>query len=42
MKLDLKAPDKLVPELVRGFKDALALVSWLRSVPENFDEAEQA
>jgi uncharacterized protein (TIGR02453 family) len=42
VKLDLKAPDKLVPELVRGFKDAFALVTWLRSVPEHFDETEQA
>lgn len=42
VKLDLKAPDQLVPELVRGFKDAFALVTWLRGVPENFDQAEQA
>lgn len=32
VKLELNAPDKLVPQLVRGFKDASALVSWLRSV----------
>jgi uncharacterized protein (DUF2461 family) len=32
--LDLNAPDKLVPQLARGFKDASALVGWLRGVPE--------
>jgi uncharacterized protein (TIGR02453 family) len=32
VKLELNAPDKLVPQLARGFKDASALVSWLRSV----------
>jgi uncharacterized protein (TIGR02453 family) len=31
--LDLNDPDKLVPQLARGFKDAFALVSWLRGVP---------
>lgn len=31
--LQLNAPDKLVPQLVQGFKDASALVSWLRGVP---------
>ena len=30
--LELNAPDKLVPELARGFNDAFALVTWLRSV----------
>ena len=30
--LQLNAPDRLVPDLVRGFKDAFALVTWLRSV----------
>ncbi|MGZ3183250.1 MAG: DUF2461 domain-containing protein [Telluria sp.] len=32
-KLKVNAPDQLVPEVVRGFKDAFALVSWLRGVP---------
>ncbi|WP_426195502.1 DUF2461 domain-containing protein [Massilia sp. DWR3-1-1] len=32
--LVLNDPDRLVPQLVAGFKDAFALVSWLRSVPE--------
>ena len=32
--LNLNAPDKLVPDLARGFKDASALVSWLRGVKE--------
>ena len=31
--LKLNAPDELVPALARGFKDAFALVSWLRAVP---------
>jgi uncharacterized protein (TIGR02453 family) len=39
VKLKLNAPDKLVPELVRGFRDAAALVTWLRAVKE--DAAEQ-
>ncbi len=30
--LKLNAPEQLVPDLVRGFKDASALVAWLRSV----------
>lgn len=34
LPLDLNAPDKLVPQLARGFKDAGALVNWLRGVPE--------
>lgn len=38
VKLDLNAPEKLVPQLARGFEDAYALVSWLRSVPD-LDEA---
>lgn len=43
VKLDLNAPEKLVPQLARGFKDALALVTWLRGVEETFDEeAERA
>jgi len=32
IKLKLNAPDELVPDLARGFKDAFALVTWLRSV----------
>lgn len=32
VKLELNAPDKLVPQLARGFKDASPLVNWLRSV----------
>jgi uncharacterized protein (TIGR02453 family) len=31
--LDLNAPDKLAPQLAQGFKDASALVSWLRGIP---------
>ena len=34
VKLDLNAPDQLVPRLARGFEDAYALVTWLRSVPD--------
>jgi uncharacterized protein (TIGR02453 family) len=37
-KLDINAPDKLVPQLAQGFKDATALVNWLRGVPQTFDE----
>jgi uncharacterized protein (TIGR02453 family) len=33
VKLDINAPDKLVPQLAQGFKDATALVTWLRGVP---------
>lgn len=32
VKVKLNAPDKLVPELTRAFKDAFALVAWLRAV----------
>ena len=32
--LQLNAPGKLVPQLARGFKDASALVTWLRGVPD--------
>jgi uncharacterized protein (TIGR02453 family) len=39
VKLKLNAPDQLVPELARAFKDATALVTWLRGVKETFDEA---
>lgn len=35
--LDINAPDKLVPQLAQGFKDATALVDWLRGVPQNFE-----
>lgn len=34
--LALNEPDKLVPQLAKGFKDAFALVTWLRSVPQDF------
>lgn len=37
-KLDLNAPDKLVPQLARGFEDAFALVTWLRTVPNVVDD----
>jgi uncharacterized protein (TIGR02453 family) len=36
--LELNAPDKLVPMLARGFKDASALVNWLRGVPVTYEE----
>jgi hypothetical protein len=39
VKLDINAPEKLVPQLAQGFKDATALVTWLRGVPETFEEA---
>jgi uncharacterized protein (TIGR02453 family) len=32
VKLKLNAPEQLVPQLARGFKDAFALVTWLRAV----------
>lgn len=32
VKLKLNAPDQLVPQLARAFKDALPLVTWLRAV----------
>jgi uncharacterized protein (TIGR02453 family) len=35
--LELNEPDKLVPQLARGFKDAYPLVSWLRGVPETYE-----
>lgn len=35
--LELNAPELLVPLLASGFKDAFALVTWLRGVPENVD-----
>lgn len=36
--LQLNAPDKLVPQLTQGFKDAFALVGWLRGVPNVVQE----
>jgi uncharacterized protein (TIGR02453 family) len=36
--LALNEPDKLVPQLASGFKDAFALVTWLRGVPEYVEE----
>jgi uncharacterized protein (TIGR02453 family) len=39
--VDINAPEKLVPQLAQGFKDATALVNWLRGVPQTFEE-EQA
>ena len=35
--LELNAPEKLVPQLASGFKDAFALVTWLRGVPDYHD-----
>ena len=32
VKLELNAPDKLVPALARAYKDAYPLVAWLRAV----------
>ncbi len=32
VKLKLNAPDELVPQLARAYKDAYALVEWLRAV----------
>ena len=37
--LALNAPERLVPQLAQGFKDAFALVTWLRGVQETFDDA---
>jgi uncharacterized protein (TIGR02453 family) len=37
VELDRNAPDKLVPRLAQGFKDASALVTWLRGVPETIE-----
>jgi uncharacterized protein (TIGR02453 family) len=39
LRLAVNAPEQLVPQLARGFKDAFALVTWLRGVKETFDEA---
>lgn len=39
-KIDINAPEKLVPQLAQGFKDATALVEWLRGVPQQFDTEE--
>lgn len=38
VKLKVNAPDKLVGEVVEGFRDAYALVQWLRSVKEGLAE----
>ncbi|TFW29741.1 DUF2461 domain-containing protein [Massilia horti] len=38
VELNLDAPDQLVPTLARGFKDASALVTWLRGVPQTHQE----
>lgn len=38
--VDINAPEKLVPQLAQGFKDATALVNWLRGVPQVFEETE--
>lgn len=38
VKLVLNAPDQLVPALAHGFKDAFALVTWLRGVKETNDQ----
>jgi uncharacterized protein (TIGR02453 family) len=35
--LRLNEPELLVPQLARGFKDAFALVTWLRGVPETYE-----
>ncbi len=32
VKLKLNAPEELVPQLARAYKDAFALVAWLRAV----------
>ncbi|MES2151477.1 MAG: DUF2461 domain-containing protein [Pseudomonadota bacterium] len=37
LPLKLNAPELLVPQLAAGFKDAAALVNWLRAVPETFE-----
>jgi uncharacterized protein (TIGR02453 family) len=36
--VDINAPEKLVPQLAQGFKDATALVNWLRGVPQTFED----
>jgi uncharacterized protein (TIGR02453 family) len=38
VKLNLNAPELLVPELARGLKDAFALVTWLRGVKETQED----
>jgi uncharacterized protein (TIGR02453 family) len=38
--LALNSPELLVPQLAHGFKDAFALVTWLRGVKETVDEAD--
>jgi uncharacterized protein (TIGR02453 family) len=39
IKLARNAPERLVPELARGLKDAFALVTWLRGVKETQEQA---
>jgi uncharacterized protein (TIGR02453 family) len=34
VKLKLNAPELVVPQLIDGFRDATALVTWLRGVPD--------
>ncbi|MCG2585844.1 DUF2461 domain-containing protein [Massilia sp. TS11] len=36
--LNLNAPEQLVPLLASGLQDAFALVSWLRTVNDHFEE----
>jgi len=36
--VDINAPEKLVPQLAQGFRDATALVNWLRGVPQTFED----
>ncbi len=42
VKLKLNAPELVVPQLIEGFRDATALVAWLRGVPEAPPADEQA
>lgn len=35
--LDLNAPDKLLPQIAAGLKDAWPLVEWMRGAPEQED-----
>jgi uncharacterized protein (TIGR02453 family) len=37
-RLQLNAPEQLVPQLARGFKDAFALVTWLRGVKDTNEQ----
>jgi uncharacterized protein (TIGR02453 family) len=38
VKLNVNAPELLVPQLAHGLKDAFTLVTWLRSVKETHDD----